>query len=361
MSLQAECAAGIGVRTVLRFAWPFITVVVPVRNEEAFIRGTLEQLLAQRYDPERFEVIVADGQSSDRTAAIVRELAADYPGLRLVENPKRLSSAGRNRGILAARGEIIVIVDGHCDLDNRDYLREVADAFRRSGADCLGRPQPLDVAGATPVQRAIASARSSWLGHHPSSFIYSGREQFVRPQSVAVAYRRSVFDAIGLFDERFDACEDVELNHRLDRAGLRCFFTPRIQVRYYPRTTLPGLVRQMVRYGRGRARLLRKHPETFTFPGFVPALFLLGIVAGGCVSLLIPALAVAYFGVLALYALTVASVSAMIALKSRDPRRLPWLPLVFGAIHAGSGYGILRELLTGAGGRNRLEKAPMLR
>jgi succinoglycan biosynthesis protein ExoA len=229
-------------------------------------------------------------------------------------------------------------------LNNATYLRDVADAFARSGADCLGRPQPLDVARATPVQRAIASARSSWLGHHPSSFIYSGREQFVPPHSVAVAYRRSVFEAIGLFDECFDACEDVELNHRVDRAGLRCFFTPRIQAHYHPRSSLTGLVKQMTRYGRGRARLLRKHPDTFTLAGFLPALFLLGLLAGAALSCFSPWLAVAYLGSLALYLTAVVTTSLHITWAARDPSLFPWLLLVFPAIHAGAGLGILQEL-----------------
>jgi GT2 family glycosyltransferase len=330
---------------------PFISVIVPVRNEAPFIRHTLAQLLEQDYDPERFEILVADGQSTDDTAAIVRQLAAEHANLRLLHNPGRWSSAGRNLGIRAARGEIIVIVDGHCDLANPHYLHDLAEAFARSGADCVGRPQPLDVAGASPVQRAIAAARTSRLGHHPDSFIYSAAEQFVRPQSVAVAYRRSVFDTVGLFDESFDACEDVEFNHRLDRAGLSCFFTPRVKAHYYPRSSLAGLLRQMVRYGRGRVRLLRKHPETFSLSGFIPALFLLGVVAGPLAALLFPWLAFLYFAVLAVYGLAVGGVSVALAWRARDLRLLPWLPAVFIAIHGGAGFGMLQEAALGLGRR----------
>ena len=217
---------------------PFISVIVPVRNEAAFIRSTLQQLLNQNYDPDRFEVLVADGQSTDATAALVRSLAEHHVNLRLLTNRRRWSSAGRNVALAEAHGDLVVIVDGHCELGNPNYLRDLADAFIRSGADCVGRPQPLDVTGATVLQRAIAAARSSPLGHHPDSFIYSSAEQFVSPQSVAVAYRREVFAQVGNFDENFDACEDVEFNHRLARAGMRCFFTPRVAVRYYPRSTL---------------------------------------------------------------------------------------------------------------------------
>jgi succinoglycan biosynthesis protein ExoA len=327
--------------------WPSISVIVPVRNEAARIVPTLRQLLTQDYSPERFEVLVADGRSTDATRACVQQLAEEHPNLRLLDNPGRLSSAGRNRAVRAARGELVVIVDGHCDLGSRYYLRHLAEAFARSDADCVGRPQPLDVDGASAPQRAIAAARSSWLGHQPASYIYSDREGFVRPQSVAVAYRRSVFQRVGLFDESFDACEDVEFNHRVERAGLRCFLTPKLAVRYHPRSSLAGLFRQMVRYGRGRVRLLRKHPETFSLPCLIPAVFVLGVPAGAAMAWLSPWLALAYAGTLGLYGLLVALACVMSVVRVRDVSILPWLPLVFVTIHLGAGCGLLRELIGG--------------
>jgi succinoglycan biosynthesis protein ExoA len=324
---------------------PFISVIVPVRNEARFIRNTLQQLLHQDY--EAYEILVADGRSTDGTRALVAEHAARFPHLRLLDNPGRLSSAGRNQAVRVARGDILLLVDGHCEVDRVSYLREVADAFGRSGADCVGRPQPLDVSGASTLQRAVAAARSSRLGHHPDSYIYSSVEAFVPPHSVAIAYRRSVFERVGLFDESFDACEDVDFNHRVDRAGLSCFFTPRVAARYVPRASLSGLFRQMVRYGRGRARLCRKHPETFSLRGFAPAAFVAGLLTGPLLALLSPLLAALYAGTLGLYAGVVLVVSLLITLRARRLALLTWLPLVFAAIHIGSGTGILLEWAAG--------------
>jgi succinoglycan biosynthesis protein ExoA len=330
-----------------RLDTPFISVIVPVRNEEAFIESTLRQLLAQEYDPECFEVLVADGRSTDRTRDIVAAVQAKHPQVTLLDNPGRLSSAGRNVAVEASRGDIILLIDGHCHLDNPHYLAEVADAFARSGADCLGRPQPLDVSGATPLQRAVAAARSSRLGHHPASHIYSAGEGFVAPESVAVAYRRDVFNVIGTFDETFDACEDVEFNHRLARAGLRCFFTPRVRVRYFPRASLSALFFQMARYGRGRVRLLRKHRDTFSVPGFLPALFVAGILLGPLLGVLLPELILGYLAVLAVYVLTVIGFSVVLSVRERRPLLLPLLAVVFPAIHLGAGVGVWWEVLFG--------------
>jgi succinoglycan biosynthesis protein ExoA len=323
---------------------PFVTVIVPVRNEEAFLEATLRPLLDQHYPSHRFEVIVADGRSDDRTADVVRRLQNDHPNLHLVDNPRRLSSAGRNLGVKRGRGDYFLIVDGHCEVRNQDYLRQLVDVFERTGVESVGRPQPLDVTGASPLQKAIALARSSRLGHNPGSFIYSDQGQFVPPQSVAVAYRRDVFERIGYFDESFDACEDVEFNTRLAASGGRCYLAPELTVHYHPRATLTGLARQMSRYGRGRARLLRKHPETFSVPPLVPAAFLLSLVCSVLLGLVQPIALLAFAAIVVMYAAAIAVGSMAVAVRQRAPASMPLLPGVFAAIHFGAGWGVLAEL-----------------
>jgi succinoglycan biosynthesis protein ExoA len=139
----------------------------------------------------------------------------------------------------------------------------------------------------------------------------------------------------------------VEFNHRVARAGLRCFFTPRVTARYVPRSSLGGLFRQMVRYGRGRVRLARKHPDTFSARSFAPAAFLLGLVGGLPLAWLSPWLAMVYGGALAFYAAVVLLVSLTLAARAGRPAMLPLLPLVFATIHLGAGAGILTEWLAG--------------
>ena len=322
---------------------PFVTVVVPVRNEAACIERTLTRLAGQQYDPNRFEIIVADGGSTDATVPIVRRLQAQHTNIRLFYNPKRLSSAARNLGVRHGRGDIFVVIDGHCDIADPEYIAKAVSAFDRSGADCLGRPQPLEIGNASPVQQAIAMARRSWLGHNPSSFIYSSREQFVMASSVAVAYRRSVFEKVGLFDERFDACEDVEFNTRIDAAGLKCYFTPMIAVHYYPRSSIKGLAYQMSRYGRGRLRLADKHPRSLSIPAIAPMAFAVGMIACAVLSLAFPIFAAMLcLGVLAYAAVVGAATMALWWKPARLAAKVA-LPAVFMAIHIGFAWGSAGE------------------
>ncbi|MBC8876210.1 MAG: glycosyltransferase family 2 protein [Planctomycetes bacterium] len=327
---------------------PFITVVIPVRNEAKSIGNVLNQLLSQDYPANRFELIVADGESTDETVPVVMEIAERHNNVRLYANPRRWSSAGRNIGVRQARGDIVVVVDGHCELADDQYLRDLADAFRTTGADCVGRPQPQDVSDANAFQCAVAAARSSRLGHHPDSHIYSSKERFVPAISVGVAYRRHVFEELGGFDERFDACEDVEFNYRADRAGFRCYFTPSVSVHYRPRGNLRGLFRQLARYGRGRVRLFRKHPETLSLKSFLPGLFVLGCIIGPGLAWLSTWLLRVYLGAILTYVLIVLATSVVIAIRQRKLAVLSWLPLVFLAIHLGAGAGMLVEAICGA-------------
>jgi len=333
---------------------PVLSVVVPVRNEVQAIARTLGQLLAQEFDSRWYEIIVVDGESTDDTRSQVEAIASQHSNVRLLLNPKRLSSAARNIGVRDARGEYILIVDGHCEIKTPWLFRNVIQAFRDSGADCLGRPQPLDVSEANATQRAIAVARSSWLGHHPDSFIYSDEPRFVPAHSVAVAYCRTVFDKVGYFDEQFDACEDVEFNTRIDNAGLRCYFTPAIAVHYVPRASFTGLFKQLARYGRGRVRLMRKHPSTFSWKSLLPAVFVAGVLVGLPLSFANHWLEIVYLVALIVYGAMVCFVSLCLAVSSSDLSVLPRLPFVFATIHVASGWGAAAEILLGRSIRRSL-------
>lgn len=331
--------------------FPFITVVMPVRNEARFIADTLGHLLSQAYPKERFEILVADGMSDDGTRDIVARIAADDDRVRLLDNPKLRSSAGRNVGFRTGRGNYFVVVDGHCHIPDNQFLRHIAECFKKSGADCLGRPQPLDPPGLSPFQESVALARASRLGHGGDSLIYGDFEGFASPVSNGAAYRREVFETVGYVDEDFDACEDVEFNYRVKQAGLKAYTSPKLTVRYYPRENLPALVAQMRRYGRGRTRLYRKHPALLSLSALVPACFAGGaaaFVALLCLELIfgLSAFLVFFLSALGLALLTYAVLVGMATVRicRKDGWEHGWrLPLVFSAIHWGLGLGMWEE------------------
>jgi succinoglycan biosynthesis protein ExoA len=320
-----------------------VTVVVPVRNESASIEATLRTLLNQDFPSDQFEVLVADGFSTDDTVPIVRRLQAEFPNLHLLYNPSRFSSAARNTALRHMTGRYAVVIDGHCQIPDRNYLTNLVNAFERTGADTLGRPQPLDAPNPTPFQRAVSVARASRLGHNPDSDIFSDQAKYVPPQNTAIAYRREVFHTVGLFDQRFDACEDVEFNQRVHSADLTCYFEPKLKVVYHPRGSWKGLFVQLQRYGCGRARLAAKHPRSITLPALVPPLWVLWLAVGPLLCLAVPTLAWVYVGLLAVYILAIVAMS--LKLGFRQPLAVSVrIPLVFLGIHFGFAWGFWREV-----------------
>lgn len=336
----------------LRAHTPLVSVIVPVRNESAHLRRTLDGLAEQRFPAEEFEIIVVDGESDDDTVRIVREQQMRQPNVRLFNNPRRLSSAARNIAVQNSLGDYIVLVDGHCEIRNPDYLANIVEAFETSGAATLGRPQPLRAGTLTPFQRAVSAARMSWLGHNPDSAIFDDRPRFVAPDNVAVAYRRDVFEKVGLFDESFDACEDVDFNTRVRQAGFNCYFTPTISVDYQPRRSIRALGYQMMRYGQGRARLARKDRSSITLPSLALPVALVIMTITSLLGLLWSPVALLALMGIAGYGMIVGAEALRLAYVSKASMRniaglLLRLPVVFPAIHLGFAWGYLREIIWG--------------
>lgn len=329
---------------------PKISVIIPIRNEARFIERTIRYVLEQDYPEDKLEVLVVVGDSVDDTAAIVQKIAAEDPRVTYLHNPQNWSSAARNIGLENATGEIITFVDGHTYIDNDQLLQNTARFFREQNVSVLSRPQFLDTPENSRFQQAVSLARKSPVGHGLDSTIYNDRDELVDPTSSGASYRREVVDKVGRFDERFDACEDVEFNHRVARAGFGSFTSHRLAVYYYPRESLRKLFQQMARYGVGRFRLACKHPDTLSLGTFVPFLFTVGLPLLAVLSFLHPLLRYLFLAAVGLYALLVIPASLIVAARNG------WsfffvLPPVYLAVHTGLGFGFLKEMMRTVFGR----------
>jgi glycosyltransferase involved in cell wall biosynthesis len=323
---------------------PFLTICMPVRNEENNITSILNELLNQEYPPDFFEIIVADGVSTDKTCDAVMKLAKDNRQIRLLQNPKILSSSGRNVGLKNGKGDIFLIVDGHCLIGNNQLFINVAKCFEIGGVKCLGRPQPWVIPELPNTQKAIALARQSPLGHSLKSYIHSNREGFASPLSMGCAYKREVIEKVGLVDESFDACEDFEFNYRVEKAGFRTFFSPKIAVHYYPRDSYSGLWNQLVRYGTGRIKLLFKHIDTINIETILPALFLIFLLSGLISIFFDFRLFLFYLFFIMVYLAIILWESYRLAEKNNYKFMLK-IVISFIVIHTSLGFGLLKGLI----------------
>lgn len=314
---------------------PFVSVLMPVRNEGAFIRRSVGSVLAQDYPADRMEVLVADGMSSDGTRETVLDLARTDVRLQLIDNPDRIVATGLNRAMRVARGDIIVRVDGHCEVAP-DYVSRCAAHLADGAVQGVGGP--LDTIGQTPVARAIAAAMSSWFGVGGSAFrTVHGRSQLT--DTVAFpGYTRAIMDQAGPFDEELVRNQDDEYNYRLRRMGARILLAEDVRARYYSRSSFASLWRQYLQYGYWKVRVMQKHPLQMQPRQFVPALFVAALLAAAVIAVFSTVGLLLAAGILAAYAAAVAA--ALVVLRPETLAAAALISVAFATLHVSYGVGM---------------------
>lgn len=317
-----------------------VSVVIPMRNEEAYIAECLRSIIDQDYPKESLEVLVVDGLSDDRSREIVEEFSQAYPFIRLLDNPHRIVPTAMNIGIKEARGEIIIRVDGHCRLAS-DYVSQCVRYLEETGVACVGGA--IESIGQTPMAQAISLAMSSPFGVGDAYFrCGTQKERYVDTLAFG-AYRRQVFDQVGLFDEELVRNQDYELNYRLRKAGGKILLTPAIKSRYYTRSSLGKLWSQYFQYGFWKMQMLRKHPRSVRIRQLVPPLFVLALLLSGALSV-ISSFAAWMFALITASYLSLSLAFSLFIAARRGWRYFPVLPLIFACLHLSWGLGFLYSL-----------------
>jgi glycosyltransferase involved in cell wall biosynthesis len=251
---------------------PLVTVAIPCRDEEAHIEACIRGVQAQDWPAHALEVVVADGISVDATREILARLAGEDSRIRVVDNPARGEAAGLNECIRVARGQVVVRMDVHSDYAP-DFVRQCVAALERTGADNVGgAARPI---ATTFFQRCVAAALCSPLvtGGVPSGKPES--EGFVETAWPG-AFRRDVFERVGLFDPNAGTTENAELDQRIIDSGGLVYQSRDIVAHYHPRPTMRSLARDYFRRGRGRARTLLKHGRLPSVRSALPFIGLAG-------------------------------------------------------------------------------------
>lgn len=315
---------------------PMVTIAMPCFNEEGFIEECIRSVQAQDYPADRIEILIADGRSTDRTREILAQLAIGDPRIRVIDNPDRLQAAGMNQLIAAAKGDVIVRMDVHCEY-SASYVRSCIEVLERTGADNVGGAQRARAK--TLFQKALCAALDSPLGVGGAAYRSAEREGFVDTVFLG-AFRKSVFERIGMYDPRAITNEDAELNQRLLDVGGTIYLSKDIEVHYYPRDSFARLARQYFKYGQGRARTLIKHKKLATIRPVIP----FAMVVGGTVLVLTspvhPMTPVA-FGA---YAAACAVEAVRVGRKAGWPA-VPLVMAIFPTLHASHGIGFARGLI----------------
>ncbi len=246
-----------------------------MRNEADWIERCLGSVLAQDYPADRMEVIVADGESDDRSLDILRGISERDPRVRVINNPGRIVPTGLNEAIAAARGDIICRVDAHTVLEP-DYVHEGVELIGRTGIDRLGISGPMVCRGGGPVADAVAVAMHSRFGI--GAAFHFATEEVECDTLYMGMWPRANFEQVGLYDPELVRNQDDELSYRIRKNGGRIIVTPAMRSLYQNRESWRTLARQFYQYGVWKVRVLQKHPLQMSIRHFIPPAFQVALV-----------------------------------------------------------------------------------
>ena len=253
---------------------PFISVILPVRNEEKYIAACVDSIFSQDYPAELMEVIFVDGRSEDRTVAMLREMQKVHPQIVVLDNPNRTVPYAMNIGIRESRAEVIVRLDAHAEYPP-DYVRLSVETLLTKECDNAGGV--FETRGRGFMGGAIAEMLKTPLGVGNATYRLTQEDGYVDTVPFG-CWKKELFDRIGGFDERMTRNQDNELNHRIRKNGGKVYLNHNIRVLYYCRDTLRGIMRMGYMNGKWNVITMTLVPGSMGVRHFVPLCFVLSTV-----------------------------------------------------------------------------------
>lgn len=255
--------------------YKFISVVMPIYNEEKYIVDCIESLLQQDYPIENMEWIFVDGGSKDRTCDLVKEYINKYPKLiQLLDNPHKTVPYAMNIGIAAATGEYIIRLDAHAEYEN-DYIKKCVYYLNTMDAENVGGV--AETKGRGFVGATIAKMLSSKFGVGNSQFRTNGKSGYVDTVPFG-AFRKEVFQKYGGYDERLTRNQDNEMNYRIRKNGGRIYMAEDIHLTYYCRDSIRGISKMAVQNGKWNVITMKLCPGAMGVRHFIPLTFVLSVI-----------------------------------------------------------------------------------
>jgi cellulose synthase/poly-beta-1,6-N-acetylglucosamine synthase-like glycosyltransferase len=250
------------------------SIVIAVRNEHRFIKQCLEGVFSQDIN-EDFEVFVVDGMSTDGSYEVLKELQKTY-SFHLLKNEKINAAAGRNRGMEQAKGELIAFVDADA-IPKKDWLSHIKLVFDAHDETIAGVGGPdLLPKNSSEKEQCIGLVMTSPLARggklNPSTqHSLSEKEKSVgHIPTCNLCLRKQVLEEMNGFDEAFVKGQDLELNHRIKKAGYTLLYSPRVKVVHYRKDSFRSFARQIYKWAKAKVAIIKKHG----IEGFVSHVYL---------------------------------------------------------------------------------------
>lgn len=322
-----------------------VSVIVPCYNEQDTIGLLLEAVSRQTYPLASIEVIISDGLSTDQTLQVIASFQNSNPQLRvrIVENPRRSIPSALNRAIEAAQGEILVRLDAH-SVPQADYVERCVAALEGGLGDNVGGVWDIRPGGQGWMARSIAAAASNRLAVGDARYRYTTEPGAVDTVPFG-AFRKSLVEQVGYFDETLLTNEDYEFNARIRQKQGTIWLDPAIRSVYFARDDLGKLARQYWRYGYWKQKMLRRYPQTLRWRQVLPPAFILNLASFFILSFFSRLVLWLTLAEILVYAGALCLAGIYTALKRRDAALAAGVPAAIAVMHFSWGAGLWGGLL----------------
>ena len=275
-----------------------VSVIIPLFNEEKYVGKLIESLTKQTYPIENMEWIFIDGNSSDRTVALIENYISTgkYPII-LLHNQKRKTPYALNMAIEKAKGKYIIRLDAHSYF-YPNYIEKCVYYLDTTDAENVGGIAETEAKGFKG--QAIAKMLSTKMGVGGSDFRVGDGNRFVDTVPFG-AFRREVFDRVGLFNPKLLRSEDNDMNSRIRNSGGQIWLAEDIRFKYYCRDTFKGILKMGLQNGNALFFTLRENPKAMSLRHFIPFLFVLSLIILPLLSIVLPYIGYAFMLEIFLY------------------------------------------------------------
>ncbi|MFH1096813.1 MAG: glycosyltransferase family 2 protein [Candidatus Desantisbacteria bacterium] len=314
-----------------------VSIIIPCRNEERFIGKCLDSIIANDYPEDKLEVLVVDGMSEDGTRVVIEKYAQQSTNIKLLNNLGKIVPTAMNLGIKKAKGDIIIRVDAH-NIYPKDYISKTVYWLEKTNADNVGGIWVTLPATDTLKAKAIALSLSSPFGVGNSMFRIGVKEPTYVDTVPFGAYRKEVFDKVGLFNEELVRNQDIEFNLRLKKAGGEILLVADIISYYQARSNLKDLFKQNFLNGFWVIYSMKFAKLPFSIRHLIPFAFVFSLLSSFIFSFLYKPSIYPFAFIISTYMITNISFSLWISLK-KDLKYLPFLIISFLTLHFSYGFG----------------------
>ena len=326
-----------------------VSVIIGLLNEEKFLPRLIEDFKKQTYDHDEIELIFIDGMSKDSSWKILEDFKNsnhDFYDVVLLKNPKVILSAGMNVGIKAARGECILKVDCHSHITDNFIENNVK--IIEEGEDVCGGPRPNIIENADNFSKTLLLVEENMFGSGIADYRKKTTKKYVSSVFQGM-YKKSIFDKIGLLDEKVGRVEDNELHYRIRKNGYKIRYSNDILSYQYTRPTLKRMLKQKYSNGYWIGKVSHIYPKAFSIFHFVPLAFVLAIIFSLC---MIPITSIFIVLLSSIYFLFTILITIMTIINNKFNITILLMPIILFLIHVYYGVGTLVGLIKGFSWKN---------